>query len=106
MTDSNRVKTQMDVRRKNVATRSRPGQPRDDNAEMAQERRKPGPPKTKGKDPMRAFRVSDAQWEAWRNAAEAAGISLAAWIKGACDQAVHRSGTKKRPKKRQTTPKQ
>jgi hypothetical protein len=48
---------------------------------------------------MRAFRVSDEQWESWRDAAEASGMSLAAWIKRACDGASRQSAAKKRPKK-------
>lgn len=44
-------------------------------------KKKPGPPKTKGKDPMRSLRVPDAEWEAWRAKAQGEGLSLTAWLR-------------------------
>jgi hypothetical protein len=48
----------------------------------------PGPAPSKGKDPMRSFRVPDTEWEAWKNKAESSGMSLAGWIRKLANAAL------------------
>jgi predicted DNA binding CopG/RHH family protein len=43
--------------------------------------KKPGPPPSKGKDPVRSLRVPDAEWEAWKKKAAKAGLSLSMWLR-------------------------
>jgi hypothetical protein len=65
---------------------------------MAKKRKKPEPtvpkrgrPFAGGKEPMRSFRVSDAEWDDWKRAAEASGAkSLAEWIRGVVNKAASR----------------
>lgn len=51
------------------------------NVVMSEERKKPGPPKTKGKDPLRSLRVPDEEWERWKRAASKKKLTLSMWIR-------------------------
>ena len=48
---------------------------------VRQQRKKPGPPKTKGKDPLRALRVPDDEWSAWKRGALEDGKSVSMWLR-------------------------
>lgn len=53
-----------------------------DNARMAKKKRKkPGPPKTKGKDPTRSLRVPAVEWDAWKRRATKAGKTISMWLR-------------------------
>lgn len=43
-----------------------------------------------GHEPMRSFRASAEEWEAWRLAAEARGLTRAAWMRGTLNRAAGR----------------
>lgn len=51
------------------------------NEVMSEERKKPGPPKTKGKDPLRSLRVPNEEWERWKQAAARKGLTLSMWLR-------------------------
>lgn len=53
-------------------------------------RKKPGPPKTKGKDKIRAIRMPDDEWEALRELAASQRLTIAAWIRATARKAVQR----------------
>lgn len=40
-----------------------------------------GRPKLNGPTPIRSIRVSDTEWEAWRRAAEAQGLTVTQWLR-------------------------
>ena len=48
---------------------------------MNEKRKKPGPPKTKGKDPLRSLRVPDYEWGQWKKAAAQKGLTLSMWLR-------------------------
>lgn len=53
--------------------------------------KKRGRPAT-GHQPQRQFRASDAEWEAWRLAAEASGQRRAGWMRATLNRAARRAG--------------
>jgi hypothetical protein len=53
--------------------------------------KKPGPPKTKGKDPARSLRVPEEEREAWQLAAKKSGLSLSMWLRGLANRAATES---------------
>lgn len=58
---------------------------------MAKKRKKPGPPKTKGKDPARSIRVPNDEWDQWKRVAESKGISLSKWLRKLANAAARRA---------------
>lgn len=55
------------------------------------ERKKPGPPKTKDRDPARSIRVPDDEWQRWGETARGKGLSIAAWLRQMANRSVARS---------------
>jgi len=53
--------------------------------------KKPGRPKGKGKDPMRALRVPDAEWQRWGELADARGLTRSRWMRNVLNRAAKRA---------------
>lgn len=58
---------------------------------MAKTRKKPGPPKTKDKDPPRSLRVPNEEWEQWGRFASGRGLSISMWLRTLANGAILRS---------------
>jgi hypothetical protein len=61
---------------------------------MKPKKKKPGPPKGKGKDPMHSLRVPNEEWEHWQTVAESEGLSLTAWMRKILNRAAKRATNK------------